>query len=215
VRARAGQAAAAPEPPLAGVALVLALVPLTAMGAVLGTISAFLVPVGFRLGGGVPSVGGANVTTPGGTSALPPLVGAAHPMAVHPMAVHPMAVHPMAVHPLAAADGGAGGVPISLGVGLAFLGCLGLAALARVCTGERLAALAPITGWLVIAVLANMPIHGGLVLPAVLEPGLLFLYAGVVGGCLGLLPQAVLELMRPIRRARSGQRSHPAATTAP
>jgi len=205
VRARAGQAAAAPEPPLAGVALVLALVPLTAMGAVLGTISAFLVPVGFRLGGGVPSVGGANVTTPGGTSALPPLVGAAHPMAVHPMAVHP----------LAAADGGAGGVPISLGVGLAFLGCLGLAALARVCTGERLAALAPITGWLVIAVLANMPIHGGLVLPAVLEPGLLFLYAGVVGGCLGLLPQAVLELMRPIRRARSGQRSHPAATTAP
>jgi len=205
VRARAGQAAAAPEPPLAGVALVLALVPLTAMGAVLGTISAFLVPVGFRLGGGVPSVGGANVTTPGGTSALPPLVGA----------VHPLAVHPMAVHPLAAADGGAGGVPISLGVGLAFLGCLGLAALARVCTGERLAALAPITGWLVIAVLANMPIHGGLVLPAVLEPGLLFLYAGVVGGCLGLLPQAVLELMRPIRRARSGQRSHPAATTAP
>lgn len=205
MRARAGQAAAAPEPPLAGVALVLALVPLTAMGAVLGTISAFLVPVGFRLGGGVPSVGGANVTTPGGTSALPPLVGAAHPMAVHPMAVHP----------LAAADGGAGGVPISLGVGLAFLGCLGLAALARVCTGERLAALAPITGWLVIAVLANMPIHGGLVLPAVLEPGLLFLYAGVVGGCLGLLPQAVLELMRPIRRARSGQRSHPAATTAP
>lgn len=205
MRARAGQAAAAPEPPLAGVALVLALVPLTAMGAVLGTISAFLVPVGFRLGGGVPSVGGANVTTPGGTSALPPLVGA----------VHPLAVHPMAVHPLAAADGGAGGVPISLGVGLAFLGCLGLAALARVCTGERLAALAPITGWLVIAVLANMPIHGGLVLPAVLEPGLLFLYAGVVGGCLGLLPQAVLELMRPIRRARSGQRSHPAATTAP
>jgi len=205
VRARAGQAAAAPEPPLAGVALVLALVPLTAMGAVLGTISAFLVPVGFRLGGGVPSVGGANVTTPGGTSALPPLVGAAHPIAVHPMAVHP----------LAAADGGAGGVPISLGVGLAFLGCLGLAALARVCTGERLAALAPITGWLVIAVLANMPIHGGLVLPAVLEPGLLFLYAGVVGGCLGLLPQAVLELMRPVRRARSGQRSHPAATTAP
>jgi len=163
------------------------------------------VPVGFRLGGGVPSVGGANVTTPGGTSALPPLVGA----------VHPLAVHPMAVHPLAAADGGVGGVPISLGVGLAFLGCLGLAALARVCTGERLAALAPITGWLVIAVLANMPIHGGLVLPAVLEPGLLFLYAGVVGGCLGLLPQAVLELMRPIRRARSGQRSHPAATTAP
>jgi len=205
VRARAGQAAAAPEPPLAGVALVLALVPLTAMGAVLGTISAFLVPVGLRLGGGVPSAGGASVTTPGGTSALPPLVGAAHPMAVHPMAVHP----------LAAADGGAGGVPISLGVGLAFLGCLGLAALARVCTGERLAALAPITGWLVIAVLANMPIHGGLVLPAVLEPGLLFLYAGVVGGCLGLLPQAVLELMRPIRRARSGQRSHPAATTAP
>jgi len=205
VRARAGQAAAAPEPPLAGVALVLALVPLTAMGAVLGTISAFLVPVGFRLGGGVPSVGGANVTTPGGTSALPPLVGAAHPIAVHPMAVHP----------LAAADGGAGGVPISLGVGLAFLGCLGLAALARVCTGERLAALAPITGWLVIAVLANMPIHGGLVLPAVLEPGLLFLYAGIVGGCLGLLPQAVLELMRPVRRARSGQRSHPAATTAP
>ncbi len=205
MRARAGQAAAAPEPPLAGVALVLALVPLTAMGAVLGTISAFLVPVGFRLGGGVPSVGGANVTTPGGTSALPPLVGAAHPIAVHPMAVHP----------LAAADGGAGGVPISLGVGLAFLGCLGLAALARVCTGERLAALAPITGWLVIAVLANMPIHGGLVLPAVLEPGLLFLYAGIVGGCLGLLPQAVLELMRPVRRARSGQRSHPAATTAP
>lgn len=155
------------EPPLAGAALAVALVPLTLMGVLLGIVSAFLVPVGARIGGGIPSLGGeTGPTSPGGTSAAGRL--------------------------LAAADGGAGGVPLSVGVALGALGCLGLALLARLTTGERLAGLAPVTGWLVIALLANTSVHGDLVLPAGLEPGVLFLYAGVIGGALGLLPRSLL-----------------------
>jgi len=132
------------EPPLAGAALAVALVPLTLMGVLLGIVSAFLVPVGARIGGGIPSLGGET------------------------------------------------GVPLSVGVALGALGCLGLALLARLTTGERLAGLAPVTGWLVIALLANTSVHGDLVLPAGLEPGVLFLYAGVIGGALGLLPRSLL-----------------------
>lgn len=98
----------------------------------------------------------------------------------------------------AAAQGGSYGTLLSLGVAVAFLGVLLLGVAVRVSTGSRLAPLGPVTGWLVVALLALSNVRGDLVLPAMVTPGIAFLFAGVIGGSLTLLPTVLLpRFLRP------------------
>ena len=99
---------------------------------------------------------------------------------------------------LAAVQSGSFGTLLSVGVVLAFFGVLLVGILARRATGSRLAPLGPITGWLVIALLAlsEGPFGGDLVLPAMVTPGIAYLFAGVIGGSVTLLPSAILPARR-------------------
>jgi hypothetical protein len=153
------------EPPLAGARLLASVAVFALIGAMLGIVSAFLVPTGHRFG----VHNGVLPATSAGTGGL-------------------MAAGPPATT-------ASNGTLLSLGVILAFAGCLGLGLLARHTAGERIVALAPVSAWLIIALLALTEVRGDLVLPTI-EPGIEFLYAGVIGGALSLLPRNLLTLLR-------------------
>lgn len=148
------------EPPLRGIAFGVHIIVLTALGALLGIVTAFAVPFGPRVG---VVEGPIAVATAGPLQAL------------------------------AATQSGSYGTLLSVGVALAFIGVLLIGIMTRKATGSRLAPLGPITGWLIIALLALSDVRGDLVLPAVVTPGIAYLFAGVIGGSITLLPVARLD----------------------
>lgn len=149
------------EPPLRGVAYGVHIAVFTVLGVLLGILTAFSVPFGYRVGVTPGPIGGGS-TAP--------------------------------VQALAAPQGGSYGTLLSVGVLLAFVGVLLLGVVTRKATGSRLAPLGPTTGWLVTALLAlsSGPFGGDLLIPAMVTPGIPYLFAGVIGGALTLLPTVLL-----------------------
>lgn len=98
-----------------------------------------------------------------------------------------------------------GGVLLSVGVGMAVVGVALLARFAAWVGGERLVGLAPVTGFLAAATLAQHLWHGGVVLPTASgAPDWLATYLFLLGGALS----GGLAVALPAR-SRSRSRSTP------